>query len=169
MSQVEQMKVQLRGLADQSRQGAPSLAGFKQRFGQSSQQVQALIRGTATRADQDIATMLDAAAESVDQAVQSPQIAEAGSSGGQGIHHRQRRAAGFVRVARVAGGHQLKLGNQLAQTCSAPPKELATSGKPLDDLASTTVHNLIRRGHDATVLRQGPGLSWQQLPSSLPR
>jgi hypothetical protein len=46
MSQFEQMKMQLHGLADQSRQGAASLAGFKQRFEQSSQQVQALIRGT---------------------------------------------------------------------------------------------------------------------------
>ena len=78
MSQVEQVKMQLHGLADQSRQGAASLAGFKQRFEQSSQQIHALIRGTATRADQDIATMLDAAAKSVDQAVQSLQIAEAG-------------------------------------------------------------------------------------------
>ncbi len=78
MSQVEQLKMQLHGLADQSRQGAGSLSGFKQRFEQSSQHVQALIRGTATRADQDIATMLEAAAKSVDQAIQALQIAEAG-------------------------------------------------------------------------------------------
>ncbi|TCC64450.1 hypothetical protein E0H73_08620 [Kribbella pittospori] len=78
MSQVEQLKMQLHGLADQSRQGAGSLAGFKQRFGQASQHVQALIRGTATSADQDITTMLEAAAKSVDQAVQALQIAEAG-------------------------------------------------------------------------------------------
>ena len=78
MSQVEQMKVQLHNLADQSRQGAASLAGFKQRFEQASQQVQVLIRGTATRADQDIATTLDAAAKSVDQACslcRSPKLA----------------------------------------------------------------------------------------------
>ncbi|MDX2972601.1 hypothetical protein [Kribbella solani] len=78
MSQVEQLKMQLHGLADQSRQGAGSLAGFKQRFEQSSQSVQALIRGSATGADRDIATMLDAAAKSVDQAVQALHIAEAG-------------------------------------------------------------------------------------------
>jgi len=78
MSQVEQMRMQLHSLADQSRQGAASLGGFKQRFEQSSQQVQALIRGSATGADRDIATLLEAAAKSVDQAVQSLQIAEAG-------------------------------------------------------------------------------------------
>jgi len=78
MSQVEQMKMQLHGLADQSRQGAASLAGFKQRFEQSSQEVQALIRGSATGADRDISTVLEAAGKSVEQAVQALQIAEAG-------------------------------------------------------------------------------------------
>ncbi|WP_344161869.1 hypothetical protein [Kribbella yunnanensis] len=72
------MKMQLHGLADQSRQGAASLAGFKQRFEQSSQQVEALIRGSATGADRDIAAVLDAAGRSVDQAVQALQMAEAG-------------------------------------------------------------------------------------------
>ncbi|TDD20762.1 hypothetical protein E1218_21920 [Kribbella turkmenica] len=78
MSQVEQMKMQLHGLADQSRQGAASLAGFKQRFEQSSQQVQALIRGSATNADKDITALLDAAGKSVEQAIQSLASAEAG-------------------------------------------------------------------------------------------
>jgi hypothetical protein len=78
MSQVEQMKLQLHGLADQSRQGAASLAGFKQRFEQSSVHVQALIAGSATGADRDITTLLDAAGKSVDQAVQALQIAESG-------------------------------------------------------------------------------------------
>ncbi len=78
MSQVEQMKVQLHGLADQSRQGSASLAGFKQRFEQSSQHVQALIRGSATSADKDITTLLDAAGKSVEHAIQSLSSAEAG-------------------------------------------------------------------------------------------
>ncbi|MDX6239629.1 MAG: hypothetical protein QOG10_4444 [Kribbellaceae bacterium] len=69
MSQVEQMKMQLHGLADQSRQGASSL-GFKQRFEQSSQHVRALIRGSATGADRDISAVLEAAGKSVEQAVE---------------------------------------------------------------------------------------------------
>ncbi|HEY0692611.1 MAG TPA: hypothetical protein VGD71_26680 [Kribbella sp.] len=72
------MKMQLHGLADQSRQGAASLAGFEQRFEQSSQQVQALIRGSATGADRDISAVLEAAGKSVEQAVQALQIAESG-------------------------------------------------------------------------------------------
>ena len=43
MSHIEQLKTQIHGLADQSRQGAGGLVGFKQRFEQSSQQVQVLI------------------------------------------------------------------------------------------------------------------------------
>ncbi|MEV6411143.1 hypothetical protein [Kribbella sp. NPDC051718] len=72
------MKMQLHGLADQCRQGATSLAGFKQRFQQSGEQVQALIRGSATGADRDISAVLEAAGKSVEQAVQALQIAEAG-------------------------------------------------------------------------------------------
>jgi hypothetical protein len=70
--------MQLHSLADQSRQGAGSLAGFKQRFEQASQHVQALISGSATGADRDISTVLEAAGKSVEQAVQALQIAEAG-------------------------------------------------------------------------------------------
>ncbi|GAA1118285.1 hypothetical protein GCM10009630_15010 [Kribbella jejuensis] len=78
MSQIEQLKLQLHSLADQSRSGAGSLAGFKQRFEQASQHVQALISGSATGADRDISTVLEAAGKSVEQAVQALQIAEAG-------------------------------------------------------------------------------------------
>ncbi|TDO51502.1 hypothetical protein EV643_103241 [Kribbella sp. VKM Ac-2527] len=78
MSQIEQLKMQLHGLADQSRSGAGSLASFKQRFEQASQHVQALISGSATGADRDITTVLEAAGKSVEQAVQALQIAEAG-------------------------------------------------------------------------------------------
>ncbi|MFC9688180.1 hypothetical protein ACFTSF_06535 [Kribbella sp. NPDC056951] len=78
MSQIEQLKLQLHGLADQARQGTSSLAGFKQRFEQASQQVQTLIAGSATGADRDISTVLEAAGKSVEQAVQALHIAEAG-------------------------------------------------------------------------------------------
>jgi len=78
MSQIEQLKVQLHGLADQARQGTASLAGFKQRFEQASQHVQVLISGSATGADRDISAVLEAAGKSVEQAVQALQMAEAG-------------------------------------------------------------------------------------------
>ncbi len=78
MSQIEQLKLQLHSLADQSRSGVASLAGFRQRFEQAGQHVQALIAGSATGADRDITTVLEAAAKSVDQAMQALQIAETG-------------------------------------------------------------------------------------------
>jgi hypothetical protein len=48
MSRIEQFKLQLHRLADQSRPGAGSLAVFKQGCEQADQHGQALISGSAT-------------------------------------------------------------------------------------------------------------------------
>nr|WP_202893846.1 hypothetical protein [Kribbella italica] len=61
-----------------AQQGAGSLGGFKQKFGQTSAHVQALIAGSATGADRDISELLDAAARSLQQAMDSLQIAAQG-------------------------------------------------------------------------------------------
>jgi hypothetical protein len=78
MSDIQRLKAQLYQLMTESQQGAGSLGGFRQRFSQASQQVQSLIAGSATGADRDIAELLEAAGKSIDQAIQSLQIAAAG-------------------------------------------------------------------------------------------
>jgi hypothetical protein len=78
MSDIQRLKAQLYQLMTEAQQGAGSLGGFRQKFGQTSQQVQALIAGSATGADRDIATVLDAACKSIDNAVEALQIAGAG-------------------------------------------------------------------------------------------
>jgi hypothetical protein len=75
MSQVQQLKGQLYQVASEAKQGAGSLGGFKQRFGQSSAQVLALIQGSATNADTEISQLLDAAGKAVEQASVALQIA----------------------------------------------------------------------------------------------
>ena len=54
MSDIQRLKGQLYQLMTEAQQGAGSLTGFKQKFGQTSSQVQALIAGSATGADRDI-------------------------------------------------------------------------------------------------------------------
>ncbi|GAB3821445.1 hypothetical protein [Kribbella italica] len=78
MSQVQQLQMQLHQIANEAKQAAGGLAGFKQRFTQHSTQVEALIAGTATGVDRDIAQILDAASKAVDQAVESLHIASNG-------------------------------------------------------------------------------------------
>ena len=78
MSDIQRLKGQLYQLMTEAQQGAGSLGGFRQRFGQTSQQVQSLIAGSATGADRDIAQVLDAAGKSIEQAVEALQIAAAG-------------------------------------------------------------------------------------------
>ncbi|GAB3823902.1 hypothetical protein [Kribbella italica] len=78
MSQVQQLQMQLHQIANEAKQAAGGLAGFKQRFAQSSTQVEALIAGTTTGVDRDIAQILDTAGKAVDQAVESLHIASNG-------------------------------------------------------------------------------------------
>ncbi|GAA0625650.1 hypothetical protein HPO96_35935 [Kribbella sandramycini] len=62
----------------EAKQAGGGLAQFKMKFTQHSQQVQALIAGTATGVDRDIAEILDAAGRAVEQAAQSLEIAASG-------------------------------------------------------------------------------------------
>lgn len=78
MSDIQRLKAQLYQLMTESQQGAGSLAGFRQKFGQHSAQVQSLIAGSATGADRDICELLDAAGRSIEQAVEALQIAGQG-------------------------------------------------------------------------------------------
>ena len=78
MSVVQQLKEQLHHMSLEANRAAGGLGGFQNNFAQSSAQVQALISGSATRADRDISELLDAAAKAVGDAVQALQIAAAG-------------------------------------------------------------------------------------------
>ncbi len=78
MSDIQRLKAQLYQLMTEAQQGAGSLDGFRQKFRQTSAQVQALIAGSATNADKDIAKLLDAAGRSLEQAVEPLQIAAQG-------------------------------------------------------------------------------------------
>ncbi|TWD79729.1 hypothetical protein FB561_0794 [Kribbella amoyensis] len=80
MSDIQVLKGQLYQITTEAKQAAGSLGGFGQKFGQHIAQVQSLIAGTTTGADRDIAQLLDAAARSLGQAVESLQIAADGCS-----------------------------------------------------------------------------------------
>jgi hypothetical protein len=78
MSDIMRLKEQLHHVSLEAKQAAGGLGGFQQRFGQSTAQVQALISGSATGVDRDIAQILDAASKSVGQAIQALEMAAAG-------------------------------------------------------------------------------------------
>jgi hypothetical protein len=78
VSDVQRLKEQLHQISMEAKQAGGGLAQFKLRFSQHSTQVQALIAGTATGVDRDIAEVLDAAGRAVEQASQSLEIAAAG-------------------------------------------------------------------------------------------
>ncbi|MFB6726838.1 hypothetical protein ACFCV3_42105 [Kribbella sp. NPDC056345] len=78
MSDVQRLKEQLHQISMEAKQAGGGLAQFKLKFTQNSQQVQALIAGTATGVDRDIAEILDAAGKAVEQAAQSLEIAASG-------------------------------------------------------------------------------------------
>lgn len=75
MSDVTELKQRLGAMANDSKQAAASLAGFKQRFDQQSAKVQSLIQGTATKADQQILQTLAEAAKAVESASAALQVA----------------------------------------------------------------------------------------------
>ena len=81
MSEVQQLKEQLYQVSFEAKQAAAGLGGFKTKFSQHSAQVQSLIQGTATGADQDIAQILDAAAKAVEYAAEALEVASAGCKG----------------------------------------------------------------------------------------
>lgn len=78
MSEIMQLKEQLHHVAMEANQAAGGLGGFQNKFSQSSQQVQALIAGSATGADRQISEVLNAASNAVGQAIEALQIASAG-------------------------------------------------------------------------------------------
>ncbi|MGC4944119.1 hypothetical protein [Kribbella sp. DT2] len=78
MSDVQRLKQQLHQVANEAKQASGGLAGFKQRFGQHSAQIESLIAGTATGTDRDITQILDSASKAVERAVEALQIAAAG-------------------------------------------------------------------------------------------
>ncbi len=78
MSDIQRLRTQLYQLMTEAQQGAGSLSGFRQKFGQTGGQVQALIAGSATGADRDISELLEAAGRSLEQAVEALHIAAAG-------------------------------------------------------------------------------------------
>lgn len=80
MSDIQVLKGQLYQVTTEAKQAAGSLGGFRQKFGEHTAQVQTLIAGSATGADRDIAQLLDAAGRSLDQAIESLQIAAHGCS-----------------------------------------------------------------------------------------
>jgi hypothetical protein len=75
MSDVQRLKEQLHHIAMDAKQAGGGLAGFKLRFTQNSNQVQALIAGTTTGVDRSISEILDSASRAVEQAAQSLAIA----------------------------------------------------------------------------------------------
>ena len=75
MSDVTELKQRLAAMANDSRQAAGGLTGFKRRFDQQSAKVQALIQGTATKADQQILQNLAEAAKAVETASAALQVA----------------------------------------------------------------------------------------------
>lgn len=78
MSDIQRLKEQLYQLTSEAQQAAGGLGGFQQKFSQHAAQVQALIAGSATGADRDIAQLLDAAGRSLGQAIESLQVAAHG-------------------------------------------------------------------------------------------
>lgn len=81
MSDVTELKQRLGAMANDSKQAAAGLAVFKQRFDQQSSHVQALIEGTATKADQQILQILAEATKAVEGASNALQVAAKSCTG----------------------------------------------------------------------------------------
>lgn len=71
MSQLQQLKAQLNGIAGDAKSTASGLSGFSSKFGQAIGQVNATIGGSAQRTDQEIIQTLRAAEQQVKAAVQA--------------------------------------------------------------------------------------------------
>ncbi|WP_328992646.1 hypothetical protein OG394_00270 [Kribbella sp. NBC_01245] len=78
-SDVEQLKEHLYQVSFEAKQAAAGMGGFKTKFAQHSAQVQSLIQGTATGADQDITQILEAAGKAVEYAAEALEVAAAGA------------------------------------------------------------------------------------------
>jgi hypothetical protein len=69
MSDVQRLKQELHQVSTEAKQAAGGLGGFKSKFSEHTGRVQALIAGTATGADTDIAQLLEAASSAVESAI----------------------------------------------------------------------------------------------------
>ncbi len=75
MSQLQQLKFQLSGIASDAKSTAGGLSSFKSKFSTAVSQVNAAIGGSAQRTDQEIISTLNAAEKQVEAAVHALQQA----------------------------------------------------------------------------------------------
>lgn len=80
MSQLSAVKQQLTTIGNDAKTTAAGLAGFKSKFSQAVNQVQATIGGTAQGVDKDMIQTLQAAEKQVDAAIVALQQASQAAS-----------------------------------------------------------------------------------------
>jgi hypothetical protein len=80
MSQLSAVKQQLTTIGNDAKTTAAGLAGFKSKFSQAVNQVQATIGGTAQGVDKDMIQTLQAAEKQVDAAIGALQQASQAAS-----------------------------------------------------------------------------------------
>ena len=86
MSQLQQLKQTISGLADGAKKTGSNLAGFDKTFSQHTQAVQQAIGGSSQRKDQEVVSALQEASKAVKQAVGALQnAAKIASSYGQSL------------------------------------------------------------------------------------
>ncbi|TFB71881.1 hypothetical protein E3O06_11510 [Cryobacterium glaciale] len=80
MSQLTAVKQQMASIGNDARTTAQGLAGFKGKFSQAINQVQAAIGGSAQNVDKDMIQTLQAAEKQVDEAIAALQQASAAAT-----------------------------------------------------------------------------------------
>ena len=75
MSQLTQLKQQIGALANDAKNTAQGLAGFKTKFSQAVSQVTATVGGSAQKVDQELIQTLQMAEREIDQAIKALQAA----------------------------------------------------------------------------------------------
>lgn len=80
MSQLSTVKQQLTSISSDAKSTAAGLAGFKSKFSQAINQVQATIGGTASGADKEMIQTLQAAEKQLDAAITALQHASQSAS-----------------------------------------------------------------------------------------
>lgn len=80
MSQLSSVKQQLTSISSDAKSTAAGLAGFKSKFSQAINQVQAAIGGTASGADKEMIQTLQAAEKQLDAAINALQQASQSAS-----------------------------------------------------------------------------------------
>ena len=75
MSQLTQLKQQIGALANDAKNTAQGLSGFKSKFSQAVTQVDATVGGSAQKVDRELVETLRMAEREIDQAIQALQAA----------------------------------------------------------------------------------------------